>query len=165
MYKVNEKEYSFDSSKNQEIKRQFVDREVFACVTSEAEYILGKWDHDAPFTYDDIENYYRPICPECNEPVTEEENESGETVYKCSCCEWESDEEPDTEAQEIFEWWLISDYLADKLIDKGEAVIKGFNSYWGRGCSGQAILLDYVISEICHDMGILEGQDHDWSNK
>ena len=34
---------------------------------------------------------------------------------------------------------------------------------WGRATTGQAILLDGVISEICSDMEILEGQANEWN--
>jgi len=57
------------------------------------------------------------------------------------------------------EWWIVTDYLHRKLSEKGQPVLEwGNNCYWGRCGSGQAILLDYVISEICYDMEILEGQ-------
>jgi hypothetical protein len=70
----------------------------------------------------------------------------------------------ESEQQEIYEWWLVSDFLARKLKEKGEPVIEDEN-IWGRCTCGQAILLDHVISEICSDMEILEGQAHDWSKK
>lgn len=152
-----------NSAANQEIKRKFVEREVFGCMTSEVEYILSMEDRNAPFEYDDIENMYIKICPECGGHIEEFENDEDETIYKCDSCEYESEDEPDSEPQEIYEWWLVSNYLADKLIEKGEPVIKGFNSYWGRGCSGQAILLDSVITAICADMEILEGQKYGWN--
>ena len=63
---------------------------------------------------------------------------------------------------EIFEWWAVSDWLAAKLIEVGECVIEG-NSIWGRSTTGQAILLDGVITRICADMGILDGQINSWS--
>ena len=53
------KEYDLDSSKNQRIKGKFVGREVMASVNDMVEYILGQYDYDnAPFSWDDVENYY-----------------------------------------------------------------------------------------------------------
>lgn len=50
---------------------------------------------------------------------------------------------------EIFEWWLVSSYLARKLQEQGEVVIDALGCHWwGRTTSGQAIYLDNVIQEI-----------------
>lgn len=164
MYKVGDKEYSHDSSVNQDIKRKFVKREVLALATMTTEYILKKgWeDTDAPFSYDDVENVYQPVCPECGEVVEEVENDEGEMVYKCEYCDWEDEDEPDTQPQEIYEWWLVTDWFAKKLRDMGEPILVD-EQIWGRTCTGQAILLDWTISQVCEEMGILEGQEHDWS--
>ncbi|OQY10293.1 MAG: hypothetical protein B6I28_01215 [Fusobacteriia bacterium 4572_132] len=65
---------------------------------------------------------------------------------------------------EIFEYWIISKYFYNKLKEKGYPVIAwGNNYYWGRCMTGQAILLDYVISNICEEMEILEGQKYSWA--
>lgn len=155
-----------NSSKNQEIKRKFVEREVMACVSGMVEYILGKSheDQDAPFSWDDVENYYLPTCKNCGGTnIMEVENEDEDTVYECMDCNEVTEEEPDTETQEIYEWWIITDWLAERLNEHKEVIINdGFNSIWGRGTTGQAILLDGVISEICKEMEILEGQANEW---
>ena len=54
------------------------------------------------------------------------------------------------EEREVLEFWAVSEWLADKLIEKGEQVGKGFLGMhvWGRRCSGQAIYLDEVIQDI-----------------
>ena len=55
---------------------------------------------------------------------------------------------------EVFEHWLVSDWLADKLISKGETVVKDYMglTIWGRTTSGQAISLDYVIQQIYQEL-------------
>lgn len=126
--------------------------------------------------FDEEENItYKPtevwLCPFCeDEYETEEEAKDcichyKETMYKCPTCEkyfLESDVE--TEPQEIYTWYRVSGFLYNKLLEYGEPVLDGPNGYyWGRGTFGQAILLDWVISQICADMEILEGQAHDWS--
>jgi len=63
----------------------------------------------------------------------------------------------DQEPQEIFEWWMVSNFLARKLRKKGQPVIMG-EQLWGRTCSGQAIYMDSVMMEICGDLEILHGQ-------
>jgi len=56
----------------------------------------------------------------------------------------------EAEPQEIYEWWLVSTWLAKKLKEKGHPVI--INRYgaslWGRCCTGQAILIDNVIRRL-----------------
>lgn len=67
-------------------------------------------------------------------------------------------DEPETEAAEIFEWWLISDHLARKLKEKSQVIWEDYGcTWWGRQTTGQAILLDHVISMIAEDMEILQG--------
>jgi hypothetical protein len=65
---------------------------------------------------------------------------------------------------DIFEHWIVSDYLARRLEDKGHRVLRDFfgMTVWCRPTTGQAILLDSVIAEIALDMGILVGQDNEW---
>lgn len=53
---------------------------------------------------------------------------------------------------EVLEWWLVSDWLAARLLEHGEVVIVDYSCcWWGRTTSGQAIYLDSVIAEICGD--------------
>lgn len=100
-------------------------------------------------------------CPNCEDGMQEFEELTD--VYKCQDCGHivEDIDRLDREPQEIFQWFMVSDYLCGKLEEKGECVLSD-ESIWGRGCCGQAILLDHVISEICYDMEILEGQKYEW---
>lgn len=66
---------------------------------------------------------------------------------------WQSfcdDARIDPYEREIFEHWIISDWLADKLEAFGERVERDFAglTVWGRTTSGQAIAADYVIQQI-----------------
>ncbi len=56
----------------------------------------------------------------------------------------------DPEYREIFEYWTVTGWFADKLLALGEAVIKDWNGLhiWGRATTGQAIYMDYVIEKI-----------------
>lgn len=154
------KKMDYNSVTNQDIKRRFVEREVLACFSYEMESVLRSGenyrDKEYPLpTYEEIENLYEYKCPECGNgfPIEEEAK---------SCCD--SKDEPENETQEILEWWIVTEWLAKKLSAKGQPVLEwGNNWYWGRTCSGQAILLDGVISEICSEMEILESQTNDWS--
>jgi hypothetical protein len=51
--------------------------------------------------------------------------------------------------QDIFEWWLVSDWLAEKLQEFEQPVLTtDYGAWWGRTCTGQAIKMDYVIRKI-----------------
>ena len=142
-----------NSTENQRIKGEFVNREVLTCFSYEMQEILS---HDI-VSYDDIENLYVNTCPYCGYTFDND-------IDICQVCEKNGHiEELEQEPQEIYEWWIVTSYLCDKLRENGEPVLEwGNNCYWGRCCTGQAILLDSVISEICSDMEILEGQKNEW---
>ena len=141
-----------NSNTNQSIKERFVSREVLTCFSYEMDEIMA----EGIVTYDDIENCYENVCPECRSDDIHYD-EDGET-WRCEDCDTLHDT-PESRPVEIMEWWIVTDYLHRKLSEKGQPVLEwGNNCYWGRCGSGQAILVDYVISEICYDMEILEGQ-------
>jgi hypothetical protein len=170
-----------NSNVNQDIKGKFVAREIYCNVNILVEYCLNKSyeDSDSPISLDDIENYYS--YPEYygtyakfeggNEEQRDAEiekledlmEESGTDVDKIQA-EINDLNDLESEPQEVFEWWAVSEYLYSKLKGKGEVVADAGSCYvWGRTTTGQAILLDGVISEICDDNEILEGQPNDWS--
>src|SRR5271168_3073362 len=55
---------------------------------------------------------------------------------------------------EIYEHWIVSDWLAGRLEDLGEVIERDFYglTLWGRACTGQAILLDGVICSIYDEL-------------
>ncbi len=58
----------------------------------------------------------------------------------------------DHQPQEIFEWWAISPWLAERLEIEHEPVLKtDFGYWWGRTTTGQAIKLDSVIQAIANN--------------
>ena len=56
--------------------------------------------------------------------------------------------------REVYEHWIVSDWLADRLIEKGEKVDKDFAGMivWARTTSGQGIASDSVIETISAEM-------------
>lgn len=95
-----------------------------------------------------------------NEEISEATHERNVKLIEEARQDFE-DNTIDNEQQEIFEYWKVSDYLAEKLTEKGACIIES-ESIWGRTTTGQAILLDYVISQICAEMEILQGQANSW---
>jgi len=56
------------------------------------------------------------------------------------------------EYPEIYEWWSVSDWLADKPESWNEIVLDYLDfKVWGRQTTGQAIILDSVIQEIAEE--------------
>lgn len=55
---------------------------------------------------------------------------------------------------EALEHWIVSEWLADKLEECGEMVIRDFKglTLWGRNTSGQNISIDYVIKKIAREL-------------
>lgn len=111
-------------------------------------------------------------CPFCDEEYDSEEEARdcsctyNEKLYRCeNCGEYFTESDAYEEVNEAYEWYFVSNYLANKLEQHGEMVIKGWHNIWGRGCSGQAIYLDGVIGQIAEEMEILDGQANSWAKK
>lgn len=179
---------SMYSLKNQEIKRKFVQREVYACVTNMVEYILSKSfeDSEAPFSWYDVQNYHKDYSEEIasleseldelngeldnledvleNGEINEEEYERRKEQLEDQIYEIENEiESLEAKQPEIYEWWIVSDFLGKQLIKHGEVVLyDGLNYIWGRQGTGQAIYLDGIIHKICEELEILDGQRYEW---
>lgn len=138
-----------------------IDREVLACQSSLIDDILSLDETTASRgrralpTWDDCENLYQNRCPDCGEPTRAAEegdvDGDGEQTpwdHVCTSCAWTGDD-PDSEPQEVLEWWLVSGWLADQLDERGEVTLSdGQSHWWGRCCSGQSILLDGIMQAI-----------------
>ena len=54
---------------------------------------------------------------------------------------------------EIYEHWIVSNWLGHKLSERGHIVENYLGmTIWGRGCTGQAIYMDGVMEQICNDL-------------
>jgi hypothetical protein len=55
--------------------------------------------------------------------------------------------------REIFQHFIVSEYLADRLEEHGERVLRDFfgMTVWGRSCCGQSISMDHVIQTIFNE--------------
>lgn len=146
-----------NSNVNQKIKSDFIAREVLHCFSYGMAELLEK----QVVNYEDIKNLYKSdeaiLSDSCD---TDKMNEEEKEEYI------QSVKDRGEDVNEIYEYWIVTEYLYRKLEEAGEPVIEwGDLNIWGRCCTGQAILLDSVISDICSDMEILEGQKYDWSRK
>ncbi len=106
---------------------------------NKAETILDRVNESEPDTED--EEVYS---------IWEDKQERAQALFdkyeeiECNLHDLECDEQP-----EVFQWFLCPD-LCYHLKEHGEVVLNG--DYWGRGCCGQSIILDYVIQKIAFDI-------------
>ena len=161
----------YHSLTNQKILGDFVARDVILNASMLAEDLFNA----NLLSVGDIQNYYYSACPECGGRMKEVfDQDAQDTYYECADCNNrqcidcinQEGEEPEQKAQEVYEWWFITEWLYEQLKAHGEPVINCRYGYlWGRGATGQAILLDGVIGEIAEDLEILAGQRNDWSKR
>ena len=58
-------------------------------------------------------------------------------------------QQADCGKQEIFSYWLVSDWLAERLVEQGEFVFEpNYLNIWGRATMNQGIEDDYVMEQI-----------------
>ena len=128
---------------------RMMEREVLACQSSLVDAILSRSfdDKDPILSWDDVANLHVYRCPECGGELKDYDGEEGKA---CTYCEWAGDEsDGDPESVEVFEWWLVSGWLADRLSERGEVVASdGQSHWWERCCTGQGIILDGIMQRI-----------------
>ena len=177
-----EKKYgSVHSAENQEILRRLVDREVYQNISMLVSHFLQNpealtgsgYDYDEILDLCEIRDYETAAQDEGWKEFENyiddeffyfynEEKEIGSAAETwADLCD---DEGIDPVYDPVYEHWVVSDFFRRKLEEKGEVTTSDFfgMEVWGRGCTGQAIMLDGVIAEIAIDMEILTGMRHDW---
>ena len=168
---------NYNSSKNQEITRKLVEREVIQCQTHLICNLLEQGTPD--FSWDEMENIYEYTFEldgqwftlngvEREKMIEDLQNEIDNTDNELAIEVLEEKidtiENADSDTVEVFEWWSVNDWFAEKLKEQGEVILDNdYGIWWGRATTGQMIWMDYVIGKIAEDMEILEGQKHDWS--
>lgn len=148
-----------------------IDHEVFSCQSSLVDMLLQRGDVEG-FTIDEIQ-YNRPDpsdwdAAECRDYIDKhegmdygpksadytEENEEGETVTDEDA--WLSDMQDhinDMDQDEIYEWWLVSRWLAGELASIGEPILDNdYGYWWGRTCTGQSMILDGTLQAIAENI-------------
>lgn len=55
---------------------------------------------------------------------------------------------------EVLEWYLVDSWMADRLEEAGEVMLKNdYDTWWGRQCTGQSIYQDGVIEDLYKQYG------------
>ena len=126
-----------------------ISREIYANQTSLVQELLMKHHPD---WIEEIENYYDESSEAIEEYLGYCTNIETEVWQELDVFERQDLAEKngfEAEPHEIYEWWLVSDFLSYKLNQFEQPVLKTpYGTWWGRTCTGQSIALDYVIREI-----------------
>ena len=60
--------------------------------------------------------------------------------------------EPEIEYRQPYEFWIVSDFFAEKLRQNNELLTDHWGFWiWGRQTTGQSILIDYIFQKIYDD--------------
>lgn len=169
---------NWNSSKNQEIKGRLVGREVIHC----ANEMLWELQNNGGYSDEIMELFYSNIdweqmaenvryelgVSELKQVLDELEFKNYDQVdnfteFIDTAINLGLSYEPENVYSEPYEFWIVSEYFGNKLKAHG-AIVEDFMGFtiWGRETSGQAILLDGIISRIAEDMEILEGMSNEW---
>ena len=101
---------------------------------------------------DEVTNVYTDNSDEINAfeiRIEELENDGMDEDTEKLQEEIEELEQEQEEAKDIYEWWLISDWIARKLEEQNECMLNtDYGTWWGRTCTGHSISMDYVIEQI-----------------
>lgn len=109
-----------------EMLQTFANQYVISCQTALVEKLL----ENGTFEIEEVENLYHSKEEMLEQGYSEEESE-------------------DPTPQEIYEWWLVDNWLAEQLEKHNEPLIKNdYGTWWGRTCTGQSVALDSVIKTI-----------------
>ncbi len=118
------------SNTNLFYKYELLEKWLNANIYSRADNLYIKLLQSELITCDDIENLFPEIIPE-----DYSDYEDFEDAYAFST------------AQEVYEWYLVSEKAYEKFKQWGDPVIRFQEIYlWGRTCSGQSITVDFYYS-------------------
>tara|TARA_Y100001973_G_scaffold12637_1_gene17531 strand:+ start:91 stop:591 length:501 start_codon:yes stop_codon:yes gene_type:complete len=99
------------------------------------------------FSWDNVENLYmtdEEILEAYSYHFVEEEEQENFFIERVR--------DNGEDMNEIYEWYLVSDWFLARLREINEPIIDNdYGEYWGRTCTGQAIYLDHNIQELAYE--------------
>lgn len=124
-----------ESGTMQDITRQFINKHIYACQS----YLVSELMSKEVISIEDYINLYK----------------SDETIKSDYDVETEEEiqeiRDNGEDMQEVFEHWLCSDWLIEKLKEQNEPILEtDLETWWGRTCTGQSIYLDHNIQELAY---------------
>lgn len=146
------------SQEQQEIEmlaERLQEQDVLACQSALVDDLL-KTDMDG-FGIDDLENLYPDpdgwTYEQCKEYASDHGIDLPDDDDEADIEDYYSAIRDQAEPNEVYEWWLVTDYLAEQLDAIGEPLIRnGYGNWWGRTCTGQSMMLDGTLQQIARNM-------------
>ena len=130
-----------DQSVLQDIAGQLVSNHVHACQSMLVHELMER----SILNCDDYENFFMSEAK-----IKEYHNVSTDE-------EVEEIRNNGSDINEVYEHWLVSDWLLTKLKQQEEPILETDNeTWWGRTCTGQSIKLDYNIQELAYQYSLDE---------
>jgi hypothetical protein len=157
--------HNLENTKEEQTQR-IISQEILSNQTMLVNHLLSGYDEANEFSIDDIENLYYTPKEELleyientldNTEINDLLDGLGEDWLKDLTQEIleeiAQDTGLDSEPQEIYQWYLVTDWLGDNLKAIGEPVLENdYGTWWGRTCCGQAIELDGTIQKIVDNL-------------
>lgn len=141
-------EIELTEGQKQEAIGKLVHNEILCCMSMVVQELYSKSENEE--LYEILERGEQvATCDNCNHEypdITNIDNKFG----SCSQPKCNGTLYFEEHIHEALEHWAVSDWMADKLLEQGEMVIKDYLglNIWGRTTSGQMILADYCIIKV-----------------
>lgn len=163
---MNKLESYFKSESERNAVKAYIDRQIY-CVCNELQELYAKnnecWVDELVNLYEPIETCKQEYFDYVKENISEDlrdlidamkewnENDGGEdySPYDYYYNQYIDHLKEESEEQEVFQWYLVSDWLANKLEAIGQPILRtDSNILWGRTCYGQSLELDGTLQEV-----------------
>ena len=145
-------------------RSKIIDRLVWREILTLANRLFEKLiDDSGHCLYDEIDNIYSEFepdsegyCVHCTDSDNIKEVEK--TPLEDDCCHdcFEHD------FKEVYQWWIVSDFLYERLSEVGEVVCDVEGVYfWGRTSCGIGLEYDYCLKKIAtniHNTGLKDSE-------
>lgn len=133
----------------QECAERLLQSDVLACQSSLVDALMRS--DFAGFAVDDIVNLFPDASSwdvdDCRAWFDEHGIETPEEVDGVET--YRNLVRDNAEPAEVFEWWLVTDWMAKKLRDAGNVVLENeYGAWWGRTCTGQQLLMDGTLQDV-----------------
>lgn len=145
---------------------RLLDTDVLCCDSTLVGALMelhGHGDLGAAFAWDEVENLYPDpdtMTPEEMRTYVEErggdvpEVPADDDDYGDYVRALEDAVRDCAEPAEVYEWWRVSSWLCRTLREAGEVVLDNdYGCWWGRQCTGQAVLMDGTLQRVARMMG------------
>lgn len=133
----------------QEHARRYVEANVIYCQSSLIDKLLADSD-PTDFTVEEITNFYdeTPAAVDGYLMATLE-NDDWRSLSAEERRELADAEGFEPEPHEIYEWWIVTDHMAEALEALGQPLLQNdYGTWWGRTTTGQSVCMDGVIVDI-----------------